>query len=74
MRDPILTWLRQAVRDEIADLPKRPEYDQKQLKDAGEALRTWGENPEDYVGIYQLERIDADQLPAAANDSNFGEA
>jgi hypothetical protein len=35
----------------IADLPKRPEYDQRKLKDAVEALRKWGENPEDYVGI-----------------------
>ena len=35
----------------IADLPKRPEYDQKKLKDAVEALRTWGEDPDDYVGI-----------------------
>lgn len=90
----------------VADLPKRPEYDQKKLKDAVEALRKWGENPEDYVSVeikvsetkygawppavrklfepartlktgkplYKLERIDTDQLPAAANDSNFGEA
>lgn len=35
----------------IADLPKRPEYDQMKLKDAVEALRKWGENPEDYVGM-----------------------
>jgi hypothetical protein len=35
----------------IADLPKRPEYDQKKLKDAVEALRRWGENPEDYVTL-----------------------
>ena len=34
----------------IADLPKRPEYDQVKLKSAVEALRKWGENPDDYVG------------------------
>ncbi len=33
----------------IADLPKRPEYDQIQLKLAVETLRRWGENPDDYV-------------------------
>ena len=33
----------------IADLPKKPEYDQRKLKEAVEALRKWGENPEDYV-------------------------
>ena len=30
----------------IADLPKRPEYDQMKLKEAVEALRKWGEDPE----------------------------
>lgn len=35
----------------IADLPKKPEYDQAKLRQAVEALRKWGENPEDYVGI-----------------------
>lgn len=35
----------------IADLPKRLEYDQTKLRQAVEALRKWGENPEDYVGI-----------------------
>ena len=35
----------------VADLPKRPEYDQLKLKEAVQALRKWGENPEDYVGI-----------------------
>ncbi|MCW2311471.1 hypothetical protein [Rhodoferax antarcticus] len=35
----------------IADLPKRPEYDQSKLKGAVEALRKWGENPDEYVGI-----------------------
>lgn len=35
----------------IADLPKRPEYDQAKLRAAVDALRKWGENPEDYVGI-----------------------
>jgi uncharacterized protein YecE (DUF72 family) len=35
----------------IADLPKRTEYDQKKLKEAVEALRKWGENPEEYVAI-----------------------
>lgn len=33
----------------IADLPKKIEYDQKKLKEAVEALRNWGETPEDYV-------------------------
>ena len=33
----------------IADLPKKPEYDQGKLRQAVEALRKWGENPEDYV-------------------------
>lgn len=35
----------------VADLPKRVEYDQVKLKEAVEALRKWGENPEDYVGV-----------------------
>ena len=35
----------------IADLPKRLEYDQPKLKGAVDALRKWGENPDDYVGI-----------------------
>ena len=35
----------------IADLPKRPEYDQGKLKTAVETLRTWGENPDDYVTL-----------------------
>ena len=35
----------------IADLLKRPEYDQAKLKGAVDALRNWGENPDDYVGI-----------------------
>ena len=35
----------------VADLPKRPEYDQAKLKGAVDALRKWGENPDDYVGI-----------------------
>ena len=35
----------------IADLPKRTDYDQMRLREAVEALRKWGENPEDYVGI-----------------------
>jgi hypothetical protein len=35
----------------VADLPKRPEYDQAKLKDAVDALRKWGEEPLDYVGI-----------------------
>ncbi len=34
-----------------ADLPKRPEYDQHKLKEAVQALRKWGEDPENYVGI-----------------------
>lgn len=35
----------------VADLPKRPEYDQLKLKEAMQALRKWGEDPENYVGI-----------------------
>lgn len=35
----------------VADLPKRPEYDQKKLKDAVNALRKWGEDPESYVSV-----------------------
>ena len=35
----------------VADLPKRTEYDQRKLKEAVEALRKWGENPEDYVSL-----------------------
>ena len=90
----------------VADLPKRLEYDQRKLKAAVEALRKWGENPEDYVSvefkvsvtkyhawpsevrklfepartlktgkpIYKLEHIDAEQMPPAANENNFGEA
>ncbi len=89
----------------IADLPKKVEYDQAKLKDAVEALRRWGENPEDYIGIevkvaeakytawppavrqlfepartvrtgkptYKLEIIHAGPVPAAANDTRFGE-
>jgi hypothetical protein len=89
----------------IADLPKKVEYDQAKLKDAVEALRKWGENPEDYIGIevkvaeakytawppavrqlfepartvrtgkptYKLELIHAGPVPAAANDTRFGE-
>jgi hypothetical protein len=89
----------------IADLPKKVEYDQAKLKDAVEALRKWGENPEDYIGIevkvaeakytawppavrqlfeparnvrtgkptYKLEVIHAGPIPAAANDTRFGE-
>ena len=35
----------------VADLPKRTEYDQLKLKEAVEALRKWGEDPEHYVAI-----------------------
>ena len=35
----------------IADLPKRPEYDQAKLKDAVATLRSWGEQPEDYISF-----------------------
>lgn len=35
----------------IADLPKRPEYDQAKLKEAVETLRGWGEAPEDYISF-----------------------
>jgi hypothetical protein len=35
----------------VADLPKRTEYDQRKLKEAVEALRKWGEDPEHYVSL-----------------------
>ena len=35
----------------VADLPKRTEYDQLKLKEAVEALRKWGEDPEHYVAL-----------------------
>lgn len=35
----------------IAELPKRTDYDQKQLAAAVEALKKWGENPTDYVSF-----------------------
>ena len=35
----------------VADLPKRTEYDQRKLKEAVEALRKWGEDPEHYVNL-----------------------
>lgn len=35
----------------IADLPKRPEYDQAKLQAAVATLRGWGEVPEDYVSF-----------------------
>ena len=35
----------------IADLPKRPEYDQAKLQAAVDTLRSWGENPDDYVTL-----------------------
>jgi hypothetical protein len=35
----------------VADLPKKVDYDQRKLKDAVEALRKWGEDPEDYVSL-----------------------
>ena len=35
----------------IADLPKKVDYDQRKLKDAVDALRKWGEDPEDYVSL-----------------------
>ena len=34
-----------------ADLPKRVEWDQQKLAEAVEAIRSWGEKPEDYVTI-----------------------
>ena len=34
-----------------ADLPKKVEYDQRKLKEAVEALRKWGEDPEHYVKL-----------------------
>ena len=35
----------------VADLPKRTEWDQAQLRDAVAVLRGWGEDPADYVAI-----------------------
>ena len=35
----------------VADLPKRVEYDQLRLKDAVDTLRSWGEEPDDYVSF-----------------------
>jgi len=35
----------------VADLPKKVDYDQRKLKDAVDALRKWGEDPEDYVSL-----------------------
>jgi hypothetical protein len=32
-------------------LPKKVEYDQPKLRAAVETLRSWGENPEHYIGI-----------------------
>ena len=89
----------------VADLPKKVDYDQRKLKDAVDALRKWGEDPEDYVSLevkvaeakytawppavrqlfepartvkagkptYKLEVIHAGPVPAAANDTRFGE-
>lgn len=33
----------------VADLPKKVEYDQPKLKAAVATLRSWGEDPEDYI-------------------------
>lgn len=35
----------------VADLPKRTEWGQAQLRDAVATLRGWGEDPADYVAI-----------------------
>jgi hypothetical protein len=35
----------------VSDLPKKVEYDQPKLKAAVETLRSWGENPDHYVGV-----------------------
>lgn len=35
----------------ICDVPKKPEYDQGKLRAAVETIRSWGSNPDDYVGI-----------------------
>lgn len=35
----------------VSDLPKKVEYDQPKLKAAVETLRSWGENPEDYITL-----------------------
>lgn len=53
----------------ISDLPKRPEYDQRKLKDAVEALRRWGEDPEDYVGIeFKVSETKFGAWPPAVRD------
>ncbi|NBW52052.1 MAG: hypothetical protein EBR49_18555 [Betaproteobacteria bacterium] len=54
----------------VADLPKRPEYNQVKLKEAVEAepartLKTGKPS-------YKLEQIKAGEIPDAANDSHFG--
>jgi hypothetical protein len=35
----------------ISDLPKKVEYDQPKLKAAVETLRSWGEDPEEYITL-----------------------
>ncbi len=53
----------------ISDLPKRPEYDQRKLKEAVEALRRWGEDPEDYVGIeFKVSETKFGAWPPAVRD------
>ncbi len=53
----------------VSDLPKRPEYDQRKLKEAVEALRRWGEDPEDYVGIeFKVSETKFGARPPAVRD------
>ncbi len=53
----------------VSDLPKRPEYDQRKLKEAVEALRRWGEDPEDYVGIeFKVSETKFGAWPPAVRD------
>lgn len=53
----------------ISDLPKRPEYDQRKLKEAVDALRRWGEDPEDYVGIeFKVSETKFGAWPPAVRD------
>lgn len=35
----------------VSDLPKKVEYDQGKLKAAVETLRSWGEDPEEYITL-----------------------
>lgn len=35
----------------LADLPKRVEWDQAKLREAMDAIRSWGEDPAEYISI-----------------------